>query len=545
MKSKINIPVGVALFVALALLAISAVVTLPQLSPSLLFAQQARMPLQPPTNLTAVTVGQTNIALVWTPTTTTTTTALGAVYMVERSADGLTGWDRVDAESDIMLGITTYNDNNVVNEDSPLKLNTTYYYRVSTTTETPARRSRPSNVDDATTGGVALPGAPDVDNSVVMAQGPSRIDLAGWTVPADNGGGAIAGYKIEYSDSEEDVDDVPANTWRVLVANTMSTDLTYTDNGSVAGLEAEERRHYRVSAINSAGAGMAAYLGSAVTLVTAIAPTSAPTGLMARAMGPTQIRLSWTAPTETNGDEITGYQIEYSGLDPNGAWVVWADLLVVTGTGDDDTTYTDDGTDYRDSGTPPLALLAETTRYYRVSAINAAAANSAPSNVAYATTAEATVPGKPEAPTLMLGTGVLAQQITVTWSAPTDIGGTPMIAGYRIERSGSASSWPTDALVPDTADIASRIMTDSVDGSFSYTDTSVPKDNTRWYYRVSAINTVGTGARSDAANAVTPPASVLPDAPTDLMAWENGSTRIVLHWKAPVITGGGNHGLQD
>ena len=32
-----------------------------------------------------------------------------------------------------------------------------------------------------------------------------------------------------------------------------------------------------------------------------------PTGLMAMAMGPERIDLSWTAPTENGGDDITGY----------------------------------------------------------------------------------------------------------------------------------------------------------------------------------------------------------------------------------------------
>ena len=56
-------------------------------------------------------------------------------------------------------------------------------------------------------------------------QGLSRI-LLSWTAPAEaqNGGGDITGYRIEYSDStcDEAAAEVAANSWRVLVSNTMS-----------------------------------------------------------------------------------------------------------------------------------------------------------------------------------------------------------------------------------------------------------------------------------------------------------------------------------
>ena len=522
MKSKINIPVGVALFVALALLALSAVLTLPQLAPGLVFGQ-AETPLQPPTNLTAVMVGQKNIALFWTPA------ANGVGYRIERSEDGHTGWAMVETDEPVLLATTIHNDT------VDLKLSTTYHYRVSTTTTIPARRSRPSNVANATTGGVERPGAPGLDAAGVEPRGPSRIDLT-WTVPASDGGGDITGYQIEYSDADATIP--PANTWRELETNTGNVKLTYTDDGTEAGLEEGDQRHYRVSAINSAGVGTASPSARSDpgTPAGAMIETSAPTGLMAMAMGPTQIDLSWTAPTDTSGDEITGYQIEYSDLDrTNDRWGVWGDLK--TDTENDETTFTDDGSNNEDA---VGALLKGTTRQYRVYAINAATGSEAftadgetqgdgisePSNVANATTAEATVPGKPKAPTLApMG----AQAITVEWTAPTDTGGSA-ITGYRIERSESTTSWPAKLLVKNTAALNLSPLT-------SYPDTMVPKANTKWYYRVSAINAEGTGEASDAAFAATPP-PVAPGAPMDLTAWEEGPTRIVLQWKAPAMTGG-------
>ena len=462
---------------------------------------QAVTPLQPPANLAAENTGQLTITLSWTAA------SLGDGYLVERSEDGRTGWTSTAAMTIGGRTTTTFSDED---PDLKLKLNTTYHYRVSTTADTaPSVRSRPSNVVSARTGSVERPGAPT--NLSLESQGPSRIDLS-WTAPGVTGGGDITGYKIEYSDSS---DNPPgASTWMNLVADTMKTTITYSDDGSVAALEKGDQRHYRVSAINSAGAGMASNsVRSEATPPDAKVATSAPEDLMATAMGPTQIDLSWTAPEDTSGDDITGYRIQFSNFNKDdGTWEVWAELKETTG--NDKTTYTDDG--------PEQALMAETTRQYRVAAINNAETNSAYSNLASATTAKATVPGAPKAPTLA-PTG--PQAITVTWTAPTNTGGTPITA-YRIERSENGSSWKV--LVKETEN---AVIT-------PYGDTDIPKANTRWHYRVSAINEEGVGMASDAANAYTPPVSAVPAVPTDLTAWENGPTRIVLVWKAPSPTGG-------
>ena len=81
-------------------------------------------------------------------------------------------------------------------------------------------------------------------------------------------------------------------------------------------------------------------------------PPGAPTGLTATANGQSQIDLDWTAPAITGGSPITGYKIEVS---PDGA-SDWTDL--VANTGNTATTYAHTG------------LTADTTRHYRVSAIN-------------------------------------------------------------------------------------------------------------------------------------------------------------------------------
>ena len=79
-------------------------------------------------------------------------------------------------------------------------------------------------------------------------------------------------------------------------------------------------------------------------------------------------------------------------------------------------------------------------------------------------------------------------QIDLSWIAPSDNGGAN-ITGYKIEVSTNGSSW---------SDLEAN--TDST--STTYAHTGLMAGNTR-HYRVSAINSVGTGAASDVANATT------------------------------------------
>ena len=117
---------------------------------------------------------------------------------------------------------------------------------------------------------VAVRGAPVPDKPTGLSATPSgsdRISLS-WTAPADNGGSAVTGYRIEVSDD--------GATWTDLVADTGSTTTTY----SHTGLSAGDTRHYRVSAINVNGTGPAsdtamATIPSAATGVPAITAANA------------------------------------------------------------------------------------------------------------------------------------------------------------------------------------------------------------------------------------------------------------------------------
>ena len=190
-----------------------------------------------------------------------------------------------------------------------------------------------------------------------------------------------------------------------------------------------------------------------------------PTNLSATTVSSTQINLSWTAPSN-GGSAITGYKIERESPVGGG----WSTLVADTGS---------TSTSYSDTG------LTRATQYnYRVSAINAIGTGSA-SSAANATT-NSIVPG---IPTGLTANAVSSSRIDLSWTAPADNGGSA-ITGYKIEReSPVGGGWST--LVADTGST-----------STSYSDTSLYA-NTQYNYRVSAINAIGTGSASSAANAIT------------------------------------------
>ena len=95
----------------------------------------------------------------------------------------------------------------------------------------------------------------------------------------------------------------------------------------------------------------------------------------------------------------------------------------------------------------------------------------------------------PGAPTDLLATARGSAKINLSWTAPDSTGGSD-ITGYKIESSSDAGSNWTD-LVADTGNT-----------NTAYQHTGLSRGDTH-HYRVSAINSVGTSAPSNTANATT------------------------------------------
>ena len=363
--------------------------------------------------------------------------------------------------------------------DTGLPPNTTRFYRVRALN---ARGSgEPSNVAEGKTD-AARPGQPR--SLRARATGPASITLA-WQAPASDGGERISGYTIRMRGSSD-------GPWITITRNTRSTATTYEHTG----LQPATVYRYQVAAINRVGAGQ--WSLEAVTSTRPDVP-GPPTGLTARAMGASQIDLTWNAPRSTGGAAVVGYRIEGSS---NGGRT-WR--IIRSNTGSTATTYSHRG------------LQPATTWHYRVSAINAAGVGEA-SSVARATT-EATVPNAPRDLTAEAdGTS----RIDLAWRAPGSDGGA-RVTGYRIEVSADGSNtWQT--LVANTGSTGT-----------SHAHTDLAPASTR-HYRVSAINRIGVGRASSVASATTD--ATVPDPPTGLTATATSPTQIDLAWTAPAYNGG-------
>ena len=128
----------------------------------------------------------------------------------------------------------------------------------------------------------------------------------------------------------------------------------------------------------------------------------------------------------------------------------------------------------------------------------------------------------PSAPTLTSAT-VTTEAVELSWTAPASDGGAT-ITGYQVYRgstSGSATPYATVGPV------------------LSYADTGVTAGETYWY-EVAAVNSAGTGARSNELSATIPetppPDPVPPSAPT--LSASAGDGSVTLTWTEPTDDGG-------
>ncbi len=240
----------------------------------------------------------------------------------------------------------------------------------------------------------------------------------------------------------------------------------------------------------------------------ATAPTT-PASLVATATGASQVSLTWTASTDTGGSGLAGYRVERCpGATCSGFVEVAAPAT---------NTFADTG------------LSASTTYRYRIRAIDGTGNSSGYSNIAAATTQASSDTTAPTTPASLVATATGASQVSLTWTASTDTGGSGL-AGYRVERCpGATCSGFVEVAAPATN---------------TFADTGLSASTT-YRYRIRAID--GTGNSSGYSNiaAVTTQASsgTTPTTPTSLVATANGESRIDLIWTAST-TGSGISGLE-
>ncbi|MCV0367244.1 MAG: fibronectin type III domain-containing protein [Nitrosopumilus sp.] len=321
--------------------------------------------------------------------------------------------------------------------DQGLDVNTVYRYRVSAINEIGIGTA--STAKAATTFAITEPDK--VTGLSATAVSPIQIDLS-WDKPYD-GNSPIIGYQIERKKASD--------AWEIYIVDTGSTVTTYSDQG----LDMNTTYRYKISAINAIGIGPASTAKAAKTLD--ITDPDKVTGLTATATSPSQIDLSWDEPYDGESP-ITGYQIERKKA--SDSWEIY-----IADTGNTDTAYSDQGLDVN------------TVYSYKISAINAIGMGSA-SSIASANTLNL-VPTIPSSP-LNLSGAFDGTNYTLAWDMPNSDGGS-VITDYIIEYSRDALNWNT---YYDNVGISTNsILTGLVGESY--------------YFRVYAVNAIGTSLPSD------------------------------------------------
>lgn len=316
-----------------------------------------------------------------------------------------------------------------------------------------------------------------VTTQAVPASAPRSISSerteSGWQIrfsaPSDNGGAPITAYVLQrFTDGQW----VEAQT---------GLQLTFKVSVPTRG----QSHDYRVLAVNSAGISAPS---STVRITTPAARASSPIGFAAELQSDGRVVLSWQAPADDGGSAVSAYRLETL---RNGTWITLGSTS--------------------NQNFAVAALAKGTTASYRVSAANSAGVSD-PSE-AIEVSRPATVASDITNLSVSLRDGV----ISLTWSAPRDLGGSGLL-GYRIEQR-SAEGWTQ---VGDLVSAATHTLPLGAPG-------------TRFTFRVLAVNGVGA-ANSGNERSINMPFAAA-SAPRNFAVTAEGA-RQRFSWDAPADLGG-------
>ncbi|MDD1770608.1 MAG: fibronectin type III domain-containing protein [Methanomassiliicoccales archaeon] len=294
-----------------------------------------------------------------------------------------------------------------------------------------------------------------------------------WSAPSDNGGASITSYRLYRSTTSGGEGGTPYAT--------LGSVLSYVDQGLGNGAT----YYYKVSAVNSVGEGQLSTETAATTKSLPGQPSS-----VGATGGTRSITVQWSAPSSDGGSAVTSYKL-YRGTS-SGAETLLANVGLVT-------SYTDSG------------LANATTYFYQVSAVNAVGEGSLSTEKSATTLIQV-----PTAP-MQLNAAATSGTITLTWAQPSSNGG-GAVSGYKVYRGTSPGG---------------ETLLATIGAITSYADQGL-QNGLRYYYKVAAVNSAGTGATSSEVSA-TP--TGMPGAPTGLSARAT-SGYVLLSWNAPADNGG-------
>lgn len=224
-----------------------------------------------PTDLRAVSVGETFVAMTWNPSTDSGGSGL-AGYEIYRGSNKI---------ATVNAGTTTYS-------DQGLSPNTQYTYHVRAF-DNAGNHSNFSNTLLVTTSGQHADTTPPTtpQNLTANAVDEHSIHLT-WSASTDSGGSGLAGYRIYRED---------AGNYTQIIGSVGANTTEYTDTG----LQEGTTYRYKVKAIDNAG-NMSNFsnVAEATTMESNVDrenPT-APTNVQVEALSPQDAKLTWSPSTD-------------------------------------------------------------------------------------------------------------------------------------------------------------------------------------------------------------------------------------------------------
>ncbi|CAE7779180.1 TTN [Symbiodinium sp. CCMP2456] len=344
-------------------------------------------------------------------------------------------------------------------------------------TETNALDDQQPRLSDAACGHVAQP--PDPPGAIYFAYPALGDVIVDFPPSLENGGIAVDLYEISMNQA--------AGGWTVVATNAAG-DFSTLVQGCTQGADLV----FRIRARNAVGWGK---YGSEVSTVCATEPAKMATPTRATSTR-TSITLAWVAP-DSMGSAITAYRL-YQALDGAAYSLIYEGFTL----------------SYESTG-----LMTGSTYHFQVSAVNNAGESPRSDT---ATMLAAGLPGKPTAVTF---THDSRTQTVVSWTAPSDDGGSPIIR-YEVWYRDGLDAGPIDKLAWSGTGTKSDVITFLTGASLQI--------------EVAVVNTMAEshslpGTRSDTSIYYS---ATYPTAPVNLALAASTLISVTVSWDPPSDTGG-------
>jgi len=289
--------------------------------------------------------------------------------------------------------------------------------------------------------------------NLTATRGDTQVTLQ-WVLPTNNTGSPITSFTVYYNDNDSTV---PTDSR----SNSLSVNTGTATSGRVNQLLNNKIYYFRVAATNTVGHGPTSNVATSQTLK----PTTAPTNVSVIVLQSSRSKIQWDAPTNNLGNPVTSYQIYYS----------------------TDSTFAS----YMTKSTTNLnftidSLSNYTTYYYKVAGFNSI--DIGPFSTSVSATQYTIAPSHPPS-SVVVTHATLPQQVTLSWTIPTNTGDPYTKFDIQYSKNSSFSSGNNNKTIIDTI---STSTTFSLGLGIGYVGT--------WYFRMSSGNNGGSSYDSNVVN---------------------------------------------